>query len=190
MFVVIEGVDGSGKSTVAKKLAAWLKSKNKKVVLTAEPTGSEIGKFIRKILSGDEKADARALALLFTADRAQHLADTIEPALAAGKVVISERYFHSTIAYQAAQGVSFEWLESLNEFARRPDVLIVLDVEPATGVGRTSTQEIFEEAEFLGRVRTNYRHFKGAKFVDAGRPLDDVLAECKKIVLDYVDSFS
>ncbi|MFH0859979.1 MAG: dTMP kinase [Candidatus Altiarchaeota archaeon] len=127
MFIVFEGLDGCGKTTQAKLLAEFLAERGDAVILTAEPTKGDIGEYIREILSSKKIVDPITLALLFTADRREHLMNEIEPALKAGKIVISERYFYSTICYQAAQGVNWEWLVSINEFARKPDVSIFLD---------------------------------------------------------------
>ena len=89
MFVVIEGIDGCGKSTQARLLFEWLKETDHDALLTAEPTKNKLGIFIRKILAGTEKVDPKTLALLFTADRYEHLETEIKPALSDGKIVIS-----------------------------------------------------------------------------------------------------
>ncbi|MFH1055239.1 MAG: dTMP kinase [Candidatus Altiarchaeota archaeon] len=181
MFVVLEGVDGCGKSTHARLLAGWLRKSGHKVLLTAEPTRGRIGKFIREILSGKVRVDPKTLALLFTADRAEHMKE-IKAALDAGKIVISERYYHSTVAYQSAQGVDRTWLLKLNEFAIKPDLVLFLDVDPGVGAGRTSTGEIFEEGRFLSKVRGGYLKFKGMVKVDSGRERKIVQDEIRSIV--------
>lgn len=136
MFVVLEGIDGCGKSTQAKLLYDWMIKGGKRAELTAEPTRDGIGNLIREILSGNEKVDPKTLALLFTADRYEHLKNKIELAISDGKVVISERYYHSTIAYQSAQGVDRKWLTELNSFARKPDLVIFLDIKPGIAIRR------------------------------------------------------
>lgn len=131
MFIVLEGIDGCGKSTQAKLLADWFTEQRKEIVLTAEPTKEgDIGKFIREILSSKKQITPEALALLFVADRKEHLNNCIEPLLSEGKVVISERYSLSTIAYQSAQGVDTDWLIDLHKYIRKPDLIIFLDVSP------------------------------------------------------------
>jgi len=183
MFIVLEGIDGCGKTTQAKLLERWLKEKGYDVILTAEPTKGKIGGFIRDILAGNHNTDARTLALLFTADRYEHIRNTIKPALNEGKIVISERYYHSTITYQEAQGVERRWLLEINKFAIKPDITIIIDVEPKLGVERTKTQEIFEKEEFLERVRENYMKFNEDVFkVDGEQKIEDVFSEIKKIV--------
>jgi dTMP kinase len=134
MFIVLEGIDGCGKSTQARLLYEWLMEQGKDVLLTAEPTCNRIGTFIREILSGSEKVDPKTLALLFTADRCEHLKNEIVPALSEGRIVVSERYYHSTIAYQSAQGVNREWLFDINHFVLEPTLTIFLDVKPEIAV--------------------------------------------------------
>lgn len=180
----MEGLDGCGKTTQAKLLSDWFKKeKGREVFLTAEPTQGEIGKFIRKILSGSHEVDPKTLALLFTADRYEHLKNEVLPALKEGKVVISERYYYSTIAYQLAQGVEKNFLLEINKFARKPDVTIFLDIEPKVGVSRTKTQEIFERVDFLEKVRENYLKFQD-NFVkiDGSQSKEKVFSEIKKNV--------
>ncbi len=182
MFIVIEGCDGSGKSTQAKLLGKFLKEHGKKVLLTAEPTDGKIGRFIREILSGKRSVDPKTLALLFTADRYEHLKSEIEPALKQGIVVISERYYHSTITYQTAQGVDGQWLSDLNRFARKPDLTIFLDIKPWVAVKRTKTREIFENREFLERVYNNYLSLRDLVRIDASGSVEETFGLVKKAV--------
>lgn len=151
MFIVLEGIDGCGKSTQAKLLGDWLKSEGYSVLLTAEPTHKGIGSFVREILASGEEIDPMALALLFTADRCEHLRNEIEPALAVGKVVISERYYYSTVAYQAAQGVSWDWLLTINSYAlnHKPDLVFLLDVGPDFALPKIQEKD----RRFLERIQ-------------------------------------
>ncbi|MBD3262114.1 MAG: dTMP kinase, partial [Candidatus Altiarchaeales archaeon] len=153
MFIVLEGVDGCGKSTHAKLLGQWLEDEGVCVFLTAEPTKGFLGDALRSFLSGYQSLDPLSLSLLFCADRMQHLSEEIKPALSEGKTVVCERYVHSTIAYQAAQGVDWDWLWQLNRFALEPELVLYLDVDPEVGVERTTTGEVFEKKEFLSKVR-------------------------------------
>jgi len=182
IFIVLEGIDGCGKSEQAKLLQEWLLSEGRDVLLTAEPTENRIGKFIREILSGKEDVDPKTLALLFTADRVEHLRSEVEPALAEGKIVISERYYHSTISYQAAQGVDKDWLTKLNSLAREPDLTILIDSDPTIATKRTITGEIFEKEEFLEKVRQNYLEFDDIARIDGNRPIEDVFNDVKKTI--------
>jgi dTMP kinase len=186
MFIVLEGIDGCGKSTQAKMLCQWLRGEGKKVLLTAEPTRNEIGQFIRKVLSGSHEVDPKTLALLFTADRYEHLRNEVLPALKERKIVLSERYYPSTIAYQEAQGVPREWLVEINKFARKPDLVIFLDVEPEGGVARTETGEIFEEVKFLKKVRKNYLEFDDVIRIDANKSRELIFGEIKNKLADLI----
>lgn len=153
-LIVIEGIDGCGKSTHAKLLVESLQSKGLEVLHTKEPSRGKIGLLLRDYL----KQDAPPLVdtMLFIADRAEHVEQEIKPALKTGKVVICERYFYSTIAYQAAQGLDTKWLFNLNAFAPKPDMVILLDLRPDIAVKRTTSEEKFENQEFLEKVRKNY----------------------------------
>lgn len=185
MFIVLEGIDGCGKTTQAKFLSEFLKKGDYEILMTAEPTKNEIGKFIREVLSGIHEVDAKTLALLFTADRYEHLKKIVEPALKEGKIVISERYYYSTIAYQEAQGVSRQWLLELNKFVIKPDIAIVIDVDPKISAKRTKTQEIFENEEFLAKVRENYIKFDTEVIkIDGEQSKEAVFSEIKEIVLE------
>lgn len=160
MFIVIEGADGTGKSTHAKLLGDYLKGKGLEVVNTAEPTHSFIGQAIRMILSGKIEVSPTTLALLFTADRAEHVEKTIKPALDEGKVVISERYFYSTIAYQSIQGVNPQWISQINSFAPEPDLVVLLEVEPKDALSRMKRdKEVFEVLDFQKQVQQRLLDF-------------------------------
>ncbi|MFC2162914.1 dTMP kinase [Candidatus Altiarchaeota archaeon] len=182
MFIVFEGIDGCGKSTHARLAAQWLEQEGLRSFLTSEPTSQWTGKFIRQILSGKEEVDPMTLALLFTADRYEHLAKEVDPAIEEGKIVVCERYTYSTIAYQHAQGLSWNWLHELNKYARKPDLTILLDVPPQEGEKRTETGEIFEKAEFLGTVRDNYLKFDDLVRIDSSRAQDAVAEDVRKAI--------
>jgi dTMP kinase len=182
MFIVFEGIDGCGKSTQAKMLAEWLEGKGIPTLLTAEPTRTKLGGLIREILSGREDMDPNALALMFTADRYEHLATEILPALSDGKAVICERYYYSTIAYQAAQGVDRVWLFELNKYALNPDLVIFVDVKPKQAMSRKEGEEIFEERAFLEKVYSEYVKFADMQRVDGSKDTGAVFEKVKGIV--------
>jgi len=167
IFIVLEGADGTGKSTHAAMLGEYLKANGRDVVVTQEPTNGEIGRMIRRVLSGELKVTPRALALLFTADRAEHVAKEIAPALAAGKVVISDRYYHSTVVYQSAQGVPEDWIYQMNSFAPEPDLTIVLSVPPEQAIGRIKDRqkEVFEVLQIQKDIYQRFfeQVYKGPK---------------------------
>lgn len=166
LFLVLEGIDGSGTTTQARLLADWLRSLGREVVLTAEPTGRPVGRLIRQVLQGKllhdgepARVDETTMAFLFAADRADHLASIVLPALDAGKIVVSDRHYLSSVAYQSI-GVDMAWVESLNAGFRRPDLTILLDIAPKVSLARKAAQgqpaERYEQTAILERIRANY----------------------------------
>jgi len=183
MFIVFEGIDGCGKSTQAALLSEWLTIQGYNVLLTAEPTEGQIGKFIREeILSGKQEISPEALALMFTADRYEHLATEIMPAIQEGKIVVCERYDYSTIAYQTAQGVDRSWLFDMNKFATKPDLVIFLDVKPKIAMTRKEGKEIFEDKAFLEKVYTEYVQFPDMHRIDSSKEPRVVFEKIRDIV--------
>jgi len=167
-FIVFEGIDGAGKSTQARLLAEELTKLGHGVVLTKEPTDTPFGKLIRRlVLTGGKegiidgaKISREAEALLFAADRAEHVDKLIRPSLRSGKTVVSDRYFYSSLAYQWARGLDLKWLIDLNRFAIRPDLVILLDLPPEEGLkrinGRSIRSEFDKIFELQIKVRENY----------------------------------
>lgn len=186
-FVVIEGLDGAGTTTQAARLVDRLGRAGQRVVATREPTGGPVGRLIRASLRADPEApDVRVLPWLFAADRADHLARVVEPALAEGAWVVSDRYFHSSLAYQSLT-LPIERVWALNEAFRVPDVTVFLRVTPAEGLRRIegrATREIYEEQEKLERIAAAYERViaflraRGQPIVeiDGARPIDEVAA--------------
>ena len=190
-FIVFEGADGAGKSSVCRKVAEELRSKGKDVVLTAEPTHEGIGAFIR---SGDAGTiSQRTEALLFVADRNDHT-ERIMKYVGEGKIVLCDRYFASTVAYQSAKldgdSSDRDWLIGINrEFTDKADVTILLDIDPKVGMGRVGTrgEEIskFERMDFQNQVRSNYLRLAdefGFKVVDASLSQEEVYEEVMRIL--------
>ncbi|MBN2518062.1 MAG: dTMP kinase [Candidatus Altiarchaeota archaeon] len=154
IFIVIEGADGTGKSTHAKLLGEYLRKNGYDVVNTAEPTKGLMGKRTREVLSGKADVTPKELTLLFTEDRKEHVKNLVRPSLDGGKVVICERYFYSTIAYQSIQGVDPKWIEKINSFAVKPDLVILLKISPKKALDRMHRQkEVFEVLEFQEKVQ-------------------------------------
>ena len=188
-FISIDGLDGCGKSTHVRLLARWLRSRGRKVVVTDEPTDGVIGKIIKQMLKGEIKLPIAAEALLFAADRAQHLTDVIKPALKAGKVVLNERYTYSSLAYQSARGLSFDWISSINKHAIKPDLGILIDTPVEVAFARIKASRRLDKFErnlqLQQRVRRNYLRIArlgGLKVVDGSRPRDEVQADLRKLV--------
>lgn len=161
-FIVLEGIDGCGSTTQARRLAAALGAH-----LTAEPTQGPVGKLIRDILQGrvGRPFTAASMALLFAADRLDHVASEIEPALAAGTPVVSDRYDLSSLAYQSATSEAGDstvpWIRALNGPALRPDLTLVIDVEADTAAARRAARgaaaELYEVDELQRRLAGVYR---------------------------------
>lgn len=204
MFIVIEGIEGAGKSSVQNGLGAFLSSHGKSVVLTREPGGTELGKDIRQLLLAKrtDAVDPKAELLLFAADRAQHVSSVIRPALAAGAVVICDRFTFSTIAYQGfGRGLSHEVIEQLNSVATDgllPDLVLLLDLPVETGLARAKKRADQESPEswtrfeseavafhqkirdgFLQLAKQNQKLFE---IIDATKQADVVLEQACQIV--------
>lgn len=154
IFAVIEGLDGSGGTTQSRLLASWLEQKGQEVLLTQEPTNGPVGVLIRDALTDPHsKLSNSVLAYLFAADRRDHLDREIVPAIHAGKAVISDRYYHSSLAYQSL-AVGLPMASMLNENFRAPDIAFLLWLEPETSFERVQLRgEPVERFETLDRLR-------------------------------------
>jgi dTMP kinase len=186
-FIVVEGGEGVGKSTQVARLAETLRATGREVVVTFEPGHTKVGAELRAaLLHADTALDARAELLLLLADRSQHVAEVIRPALERGAFVVCDRYEPSTLAYQgAARGLGVDEVARLSAWASggvEPDVVVVLDLPDATAEARVSPdRDRFERAgaEFHARVRAAYRDLadaRGWSLVDADGTPDEVAA--------------
>lgn len=184
-FVVVEGGEAVGKSTQVTRLATWFRDQGREVVVTYEPGDTKAGAAMRAVLlHADGPLDARAELLLMLADRAQHVAEVVRPALARGAVVISDRYTPSTLAYQGvARGLGVDEVERLSRFAAgglEPDAVVVLDLPDAVAEARVAAdRDRFERAgeRFHADVRRAYRELaavRGWLLVDASGAPDEV----------------
>ena len=196
VFIVLEGIDGTGKSTLSKRLKAWLEERGREVVLTAEPTDDWLGKAVRR--ANEEDLDPRTESLLFTADRCQHTL-RIEEMLKKDKIVICDRYYGSTVAYQGAAlekdmgDNAVSWLLNLNgPVVRHPDVTILLTSDPGIAmhrVGNRGELSKFEREGYLGKVQDIYLTLaREAKWtvVDSNGDIKEVLESVKKAIQAYV----
>ncbi len=193
-FIVIEGLDGSGKTTQAKLLAAKLR-KNHKAVYTQEPSKGKIGKFIRnRILYGEKRFSTTIEALMFAADRLEHIQNEVLPALAGGYVVVSDRYVYSSLAYQGSAGLSLEWIETINEHALKPDLALFIDVDPEAVQARLkSRKSVMENLETQRKVRKIYQKFieKGELVrIDGDKPKTAVAQEILKVATAFLKTRS
>jgi dTMP kinase len=192
VFVTLEGPDGSGKSSLLRRLAAVLEAAGCDVVATREPGSTPLGEQMRRlVLDTEPRIDrtGRADALLFAASRAQHVAEVIEPALSRGAVVVCDRYADSSMAYQGAgSGVPLDELAVVQRFATGglvPDLTILLDLPVDAGLARKSAEvtrfEAFHDLAYHERVRAAFLAFAAAEpgryvIVDATLAEDEVLA--------------
>lgn len=166
-FIVLEGLDGAGTTTQAQALARVFRAEGREVVVTAEPSTGPIGTLIRQTLTGrlglpghEGPLTPETLALLFAADRVDHLAAEIEPALERGALVLSDRYLLSSLAYQGAQ-VGMAWVAALNQAARRPDLTLFVTVDVKTAAQRRGArggrEELYESDAVQRRTAAWYR---------------------------------
>jgi len=189
-FIVFEGLDGSGQTTQAKLLAAFLKRKGLDVLVTKEPTlGSAAGKLIRKVLDGKKKIPPQKLQELYAQDRKRHLGKVVIPALKKGKIVISDRYFFSSFAYGSLE-VPLNFLLKLNDKFLLPDITFFIDSKPKTSFLRVKKRgkklTFFEEENKLKKVDQNYKKilkkFKNVVIIDGEKRIPQVHQEIKKHV--------
>lgn len=180
-FVVVEGLDGAGTTTQARLLGERLRAAGRRVHVTAEPSGGPAGVLVRQVLqrrvtgAGGAAFDPSALALLFAADRLDHVAAEVTPRLAAGEDVVSDRYTLSSLAYQGLTTGSPGWVEAINSRALAPDVTVFLRVRPGLALGRrkaaATTPELYEVAAFQRRVARSYERAI-ARLRDAGQRVE------------------
>lgn len=191
-FIVVEGLDGSGKSRQIELLVNFLKSKGKDVILTKEPTeDSKAGQKIKRILRKEEALEPLELQKLFVEDRKEHLEKKVIPALEEGKFVVSSRYFFSTIAYGGAEGLDVNMLCGMNKDFLLPDLTIIVEVLPENCIKRIEDRgepkEFFEEIRKLEKVSSIYRKFKdmfsNIAVVNGEALVEDVFEVIKEAVL-------
>jgi dTMP kinase len=193
VFIVIEGLDGSGKTTQATLLAKKLE-KDYKVLLTAEPSCGKIGSFIREdCLYEDKRLPTEAEALIFAADRIEHMYNEVKPALDEGKIVICDRYIYSSLAYQGSAGLSLEWIKTINARALQPDFSIFIDVPSELAFKRLQRKKsVMETIETQHKVREVYLKFveKGELIrIDGDKPADVVANELFVKVSGLINAF-
>jgi dTMP kinase len=189
-FICIEGLDGCGKTTQAKLLVKRLQ-KSHNAFYTAEPSRGQIGAFIRKsCLYGEKRLSSAVEALLFAADRLEHVENEVLPALRQGRLVVSDRYVYSSLAYQGAAGLSLEWIEKINEHSLRPDFAIFIDVDPKIVMQRLkSKKSVMENLETQQRVRQIYLTYveKGKLVrIDGNKPKKEVAEDLSAAVLKFL----
>jgi dTMP kinase len=196
LLLVLEGIDGAGKTTQARRLTARLRKQGYPAVYFREPSRGRWGRKIRRLaLSPDSLTPEEELAL-FVKDRRENALLNLRPALAARRIVVLDRYYYSTMAYQGAKGIDPARIRRMNErFAPSADLVFILDLGPRRGLariaGRKKKDRLFERERYLGRVRAIFRGLRGRKFVhlDAGRPADEVQEDISDRVLRYLKRY-
>jgi len=194
-FVVVEGLDGAGTTTQSRLLGEALRAAGRKVHVTAEPSGGPVGALVRQVLQkrlgggAGQGFDPHALALLFAADRRDHLAAEVLPRLAAGTDVVSDRYTLSSLAYQGLTTGDMAWVEAINREAIAPDLTVFLEVGAGMALGRrqaaATNPELYEVAAFQRRVARSYRRAvvrlqaagQRVEVLDGERPVEAVTAD-------------
>ncbi len=190
-FICIEGLDGCGKTTQA-KLLVKRSQKHYQAVYTAEPSRGKIGMFIREhCLQGKHRLSSIVEALLFAADRFEHLENEVLPALEEGKLVISDRYIYSSLAYQGAVGLDLEWIKKVNKHALKPHLAIFIDVDPEIVIKRLKREKsVMENLETQRKVREVYMKFvENGELVriDGNKPKKEVADEILNVVLKFLE---
>lgn len=206
-FVVFEGIDGSGTTTQIQRYATRLKAQKRMVHVTREPSTGPVGNMLRLALSHrlvmPSAFEAETMALLFAADRLDHLASEVEPLLRDGAVVLSDRYDLSSLAYQSASAkgqdpaTMIAWIRTLNRHARRPDVTVVLDVSPQVAEARRRSRggsvELYDDESLQARLARAYRDAEALVpgdvviHIDGDPSLDEVEAAIIEALLPYVE---
>jgi len=191
-FICIEGIDGSGKTTQARRLVSNLRGNGFDAVYTTEPSTGKAGRLIRRyVLDRKGRVSIALEALLFAADRVDHLEKEIKPAIENGKVVVCDRYVYSTLAYQGAAGLDLKWIELINRFALIPDLALFLDVPPKIVVKRLKRKRsVMETLPNQQRVREVYMQMvsEGRLYlIDGTKSKEKVSEHILKIVSSFLE---
>lgn len=199
-FIVFEGGEGSGKSTILEMIYNWMIENNIDCIKTREPGGIKIAEQIRNVIldKDNTEMDGRCEALLYAAARRQHLVEKVIPALESGKVVLCDRFLDSSLAYQGhARGLGIEEIYNINKFAigeYLPDLSLIFDLDPETGLDRINKnkdREVnrldLEKIDFHNKVREGYNILLGSGNnnrvkIDASQTIDEVFESVKKVI--------
>jgi dTMP kinase len=190
-FIVFEGLDGSGRSTATESIKELLISQGFEVLATKEPTiDSEAGREVKKILRENIETNPTELQKLYVQDRVEHLEKEIIPALEEGKIVISDRYFFSTLAYGTAHGANLEDLIKLNKNFLYPDLIFLFKIDAKSSMERIEKRgdpkEFFEKKEMLKKVSDIYdtfpSRFKNFYIINAEKSKEEVFEQIKSVL--------
>ncbi len=193
ILIALEGIDGTGKSTQLRLLAVYLRDQGYTVIETREPTDGPCGREIRKLYMDRGQCSPEEELELFVRDRRQHVREIIEPGLAAGHIVLTDRYYFSTAAYQGAAGLDPDEVFARNSFAPRPDMVIILTMDPGVSMARIrdlrgEKLNEFEQEEQLYRVAALFESFRDPciKRIDAASALAHVQEKIRTAVDDLL----
>ncbi|HHL35611.1 MAG TPA: dTMP kinase [Desulfobulbaceae bacterium] len=194
LLIAFEGIDGTGKSTQIPLLADYLRAKGYEVVETREPTDGPYGRKIRHLYVNRQSSSPKEELELFVQDRRQHVEEVIAPALAEGKIVLTDRYYFSTAAYQGATGMDPKAIFAANDFAPRPDLVLLLVMDPEESVRRIEQlrgEQLndFEQVEQLRKVAELFATFSDDCIlrVNAAASIDRVQAEIQRGVQQLIE---
>jgi dTMP kinase len=197
-LIVIEGLDGAGTTTQTKRLVEHLNAYGRKAHATREPSDGPVGRLIREMLTGDHAIEGQKLSqgtfgLLFAADRLDHMQREVDPKIADGTTVISDRWYHSSLAYQGT-GADRDWITMLNSRARKPELTIFLQVRPEVAAQRRAAarrkEELFEDLRMQQEVDAGYKATiaelkalgERIEILDGEQPEDQVFAAILRLV--------
>ena len=192
IFICIEGLDGSGKTTHTHRLVRNLQSKGYDAIYTTEPSRGKLGKFIREIILERKKRVPRVVeAILFAVDRVEHLEKDVKPALTEGKIVVSDRCVYSSLAYQGAAGLDLEWIKKINRLALSSDLAFYISVSPEVVINRIHRKKsVMERLDTQRKVEEIYLKFvnKGElKVISGDRRKSEVEHDILGNVLNFLE---
>ena len=188
MLINLEGIDGCGKSTQSQFLMDKFESDNEKTILLKEPTNGKYGQKLWEMLSGKIEATTEEILELFVLDRKQHVNEKIKPALDEGRIVLMDRYYYSTMAYQVAAGIDVNRIRRDNHFAPKPDIVLIFDLPADLAMKRVrshSVADVFEKEEHLEKVRKAYLNLEDdslVRIIDATRTPEVIFDEVWRLV--------
>ncbi|MDD3985358.1 MAG: dTMP kinase [Methanobacterium sp.] len=183
MYICLEGIDGSGKSTQMEILMKWLDECGHEILRVFEPTDSQTGNLIRKMLQNPNATNEnfqKALTLLFAADRII-LMEKIQEAEDKGKIILTDRCFYSSMVYQ--NGI--EWIKEINKFAKKPDIVFLMDIDPETAISRCEGKDRFEDLDFLKKISDKYLELADKEnfiVINANNGINKVHDDIKRVI--------
>ena len=188
MLINLEGIDGCGKSTQSQFLMDKFERNKEEPILLKEPTNGKYGQKLWEMLSGKIEATTEEILELFVLDRKEHVNQKIKPALDDGMIVLMDRYYYSTMAYQAAAGIDVNRIRRDNEFAPKPDIVLIFDLPADLAMRRVrshSVADVFEKEEHLEKVRKAYLNLEDdslVRIIDATRTPEVIFDEVWRLV--------